>query len=190
MVKVYPKIMPEDEAPEPVKACQRCELYRHGSRVVWGEGNPSAPVVVILDNPGAREDREGREFLCGTRDTLQGAALEAGFTQGMLYVTYLLKCRPKKAYDKAQARSVCIEYLWSQLEDRKPDVLLCLGNVVCQSIFGDPKVEVKNIRGEVHRVRGYKVVASYHPLAVRRRPNLYRAFLADWRAVYDQVNLP
>lgn len=179
-----PTILPEDVS---LESCHQCELHKHGSRVIWGEGNPSAPVFVILDNPGAREDKRGTPFLCGTRETLQRGAYEAGLQPESLYVTYILKCRPRRAYDKPTARSVCIKYLWEQLESMNPDIIMCLGNVACQSFFQDPTVEVKNIRGKVHLVRDYKTVSSYHPLAVRRRPVLYNIFLQDWQLVADQL---
>ncbi len=178
-------ILPEDVR---IESCQQCELHKHGSRVIWGEGNPLAPVFVILDNPGAREDKKGTPFLCGTRETLQRGAYGAGLDSESLYVTYILKCRPRRAYDKPRARSICIKYLWEQLESVKPDIIMCLGNVACQSFFQDPTVEVKNIRSEVHHVGGYKTVASYHPLAVRRRPVLYKYFLQDWELVVAQLS--
>jgi DNA polymerase len=46
--------------------------------MVWGEGNPEAPIIVLLDNPGSRENRENKPFVCGTRQTLQQAAYQAG----------------------------------------------------------------------------------------------------------------
>lgn len=58
-----PKIWQEDPAPETERNCQDCGLYKHGSRVIWGEGNPKAPILVILDNPGAREDRDGNTII-------------------------------------------------------------------------------------------------------------------------------
>lgn len=59
-------ILPEEQAPESAEHCELCELAKQRKRVIWGEGNPKASLVMILDNPGAREDREGNEFLCGT----------------------------------------------------------------------------------------------------------------------------
>jgi uracil-DNA glycosylase family 4 len=185
-----PTILPEDVVPVASKDCRQCELCQHGTRVIWGEGSPGAPVFVILDNPGAREDKDGKQFLCGTRETLQIAAYEAGLETDSLYITYILKCRPRKAYDKETARSVCMGYLWNQLESGNPEIVFCLGNVACQSFFEDPTVEVKKIRNKLHQVRKYKVVASYHPLAVRRRPVLYKYFLQDWKLVSSQLNPP
>ncbi len=188
MKTLLPTILPEDAAPAISQTCRLCELCRHGTRVVWGEGNPAAPVFVVLDNPGAREDKNGQPFLCGTRETLQRAAYEAGLAPDSLYITYILKCRPKRAYDKQTARSICTRHLWGQLESVDPEIVLCLGNVACQSFFEDPAVEVKNMRSEVHLARNHKVVVSYHPLAVRRRPVLYKFFLRDWRLAAQQLD--
>ncbi len=184
-----PAILPEDEIPAACRSCKQCEVGSHGTRVVWGEGNPAAPLFVILDNPGAREDREGVPFLCGTRETMQKAVYEAGIEPGTMYISYLLKCRPRKAYDKIKARATCIKFLWGQLETVNPKVVMCLGDVVCQAFFGYADAAVKKLRGKVHTVRDYRVITSYHPLAVRRRPVLYQYFLEDWRLAADQMKL-
>ena len=182
-----PAILPEQIAPAEGQNCRQCELSTHGSRVVWGEGNPAAPIFVVLDNPGARENKEGQPFLCGARHTLQLAVDEAGLSPDSLYVTYVLKCRPRRTYDKPTARSVCIKHLWGQLALANPDVVVCLGDVACQSFFEDPAASAKKLRGGVHSVRGHRVVVSYHPLAVRRRPALWGYFVQDWRLVAEQL---
>ncbi|NMA55244.1 MAG: uracil-DNA glycosylase [Firmicutes bacterium] len=183
-----PTILPEHSGPPDFSLCRQCELHQHKTRTIWGEGNPGAPVYVILDNPGAREDNEGRPFLCGTRETLQQAAYEAGLGADELYVTYLLKCRPRRAYDKPKARSVCINFLGQQLKQGNPQIIFALGNTVCQSVWDDQKAQVKDLRGQVHLIDGYEVITSYHPLAVRRRPALYKYFLADWQLVVSQLH--
>ena len=180
MDTLLPRILPEDLAPAIIQSCHQCELCQHGTRVIWGEGNPAASVLVILDNPGAREDKNGLPFLCGTRETLQRAAYEAGLDSDALYITYILKCQPKRAYNKQTARSICIEYLWKQLASVNPAIVMCF--------FEDPAVEVKRLRDKVHLVRNYQVITSYHPLAVRRRPVLYKYFLQDWRLAASQLH--
>lgn len=74
-------ILPEEQAPDGIEHCEICELSKQRNRVIWGEGNPKAPLMMILDNPGAREDREGNSFLCGTRETLQYGMREAGIDE-------------------------------------------------------------------------------------------------------------
>lgn len=180
MQSFCPEIWPEDPTPANELNCQHCGLYKQGTRMVWGEGNPKAPIMVILDNPGAREDREGNPLVCGTRQTLQQAVHEVGLEKELIYVTYILKRRPIRKYDKEQTREICMHHhLDGQLQLQNPELILCLGNVAVQSFFQNSEVDVKGLRGSWHHVNGYPTTVAYHPLAVRRRPNLYGLLVED-----------
>ncbi len=176
-----PSAWPEVRAPEEIIHCTKCELHCQRSKVVWGEGNPYASIIAVLDNPGAREDKEGNPFVCGTRITMQQAAFNAGFNKDDLYVTYILKCRPVKRYDKDEARNSCLEYLELQINQQQPRFAICLGNTAVQWFFSDMSAEVKNLRGKVYNIKGIQTVVTYHPLAVRRKPNLMKLFTEDWK---------
>jgi uracil-DNA glycosylase family 4 len=184
-----PFIWPEENPPIDAANCQKCELATQRSRVIWGEGNPHAPIMVILDNPGARENKEGRPFVCGTRETLQLAASQVNLEIEDLYVTYILKCRPIRAYNKHAARTTCLAHLSRQIEVKTPKMAFCLGNVALQSFLKNPEAEVKTFRGTWRTVNGLPTTASYHPLAVRRRPNLLKIFIEDWKFVADHYRL-
>lgn len=175
-----PIIWPEDKAPPEAVDYEQCEVCTPKSRVIWGEGDPEAPVVVILDNPGAREDKEGKEYVCGTRQTLQMAIYQVGLDMNNVYITYLLKCRPLRQYDKKRARAFSKPFLVRQIKKMQPEFIVCLGDVVVQSVFDNSETHVKNLRGSWHMTMGYPTVVSYHPLAVRRRPNLMSRFIEDW----------
>jgi uracil-DNA glycosylase len=176
-------IWSEDPVPSNAEGCTRCELFEQRTRIIWGEGNPKAPIIVILDNPGCREDKEGHEFVCGTRQTLQLAADAVGLQEKDLYVTYLLKCKPVRRYDKETARTTCFGYLEQQLRADHFKIAFCLGDTAAKAFFKDPEMSVKSIRGIWHQVTGIPTYVSYHPLAVRRMPNLYGNFIKDWKAV-------
>lgn len=175
-----PAVWPEQECPAYAADCSKCELCSQRTRMIWGEGNPQAPIIVILDNPGAREDKEGKPFVCGTRETLQYSAYHAGLTMNDIFVTYILKCRPVRRYDKELARSACMDYLYQQIRSQNPEFAFCLGNTSVKWFFGNQEAEVKNLRGTWHNIRGLDTYVSYHPLAVRRRPNLSAQFMLDW----------
>lgn len=176
-----PALWPEEKAPADVADCRKCGLCLQRSRVIWGEGNPTARIAVILDNPGAREDREGNPFVCGARLKLQEAAYETGLGAEDMYVTYILKCRPLRRYDKENARSTCMSYLTQQLDRQKPTLVLCMGNTAVQWYFGDMEAEVKKLRGAWHDIKGSPTAVTYHPLAVKRRPNLMPQYMKDWQ---------
>jgi uracil-DNA glycosylase len=178
------EMFPEEVAPQGLQHCDRCELSKQRTRVIWGEGNPDAPLLMILDNPGAREDKQGNSFLCGTRETLQRGMGEAGLDIGSVYVTYLLKCRPIRAYNKPVAREACMPHLQMQLLKKQPLLLFGFGNVVAEALFPSREdANVKELRGNWHEFQGIPIGFTYHPLAVRRRPNLMKLFVDDLTAL-------
>ncbi|MGG0811304.1 uracil-DNA glycosylase [Paenibacillus alvei] len=180
-------VLPEEQAPEGIEHCELCQLSKQRTRVIWGEGNPKAPLMMILDNPGAREDQQGKPFLCGTRETLQLGMREAGIDVNAVYVTYLLKCRPLRAYNKPVARAACLPHLHLHLLQKQPLVLFGFGNVVAKPYFPDKEsVSVKELRGSWCKFQGTPISFSYHPLAVRRRPNLLRIFVDDLRGLKEK----
>lgn len=173
-------ILPEEQGPPGTQQCERCELSKQRTRVIWGEGNPVARILMILDNPGAREDRQGNTFLCGTRETLQRGMREAGLDTDSVYVTYLLKCRPLRAYNKPAAREACFSHLLMQLREKRPLLMFGFGDVAAAALFPfQENANVKELRGEWHDFQGIPVGFTYHPLAVRRRPNLMNVFVED-----------
>ncbi|MDY0405029.1 uracil-DNA glycosylase [Virgibacillus sp. 179-BFC.A HS] len=183
MTDFCPIILPENPTPKMQQDCHDCGLYRHGTRMIWGESNPHASIMVVLDNPGKREDKNGDAFVCGTRQTLQETVHDVSMDMKDLYITFILKRRPTKAYEKEVTRQICMQHLQQQLVQVHPKLIICLGNVAVQSFFGDPDADVKSLRGSWHDVRGMQTTVAYHPLAVRRRPNLRKYFLEDWELV-------
>ena len=80
-----------------------------------------------------------------------------------------------------------MKHLQEQLLEQKPRLIVCFGNVAVQSFFQDGDLDVKGLRGSWHQVNGYPTTVAYHPLAVRRRPNLYPLLLEDMRLVVTQL---
>lgn len=148
----------------------------HHTPVLWAEGSRRAKVAIVLDNPGARV-REGVAWICPTRETLRAAAHEAGL--GALYVTWLVKFRPRRAYDKPLARALGREEVLRELARLGPRVVVGLGDVVVSTLLEDPEAHVRDLRGREPSLEGLPFITSYHPLAARRRPNLYPILVAD-----------
>ncbi|MFD1363365.1 hypothetical protein [Lentibacillus salinarum] len=42
-----PVVWPEEPTPKHLKSCGECGLIEHGTRMIWGEGNPDAPIMVV-----------------------------------------------------------------------------------------------------------------------------------------------
>ena len=177
---------PEIQPPRDLPSSAFSELEEHGGRVIWGEGNPQAQLMIILDNPGARESKEGVPFVCPTRVVLRKALQEADLATGEVYITYLLKRRPTRAYDRAKAWAAYYPLLERQVRDANPAALVLAGNVVARALL-EPGAEVKSLRGRLLQVFSHPAVVTYHPLAADRRPNLFPFLVKDFELIKEAL---
>ena len=180
-------LWPEAPRPDHEISCDHCELSHQSPLLHWGEGNPCAPVWILLDNPGVRLDKNGQPSVCGTRQTLYQTATASGFHPEDLYLTFVIRRRPLRRYEKEQERALCIKNFWHQIQQDRPTLLLCLGDVALSSFLHRPAQSVKESRQHWWTQEGVTVSASYHPLAVRRRPQLLPLFQKDWRHFYEKA---
>lgn len=173
-----PNPWPELPVPATVSEAALACLSDHGSRTIWAEGSETGRIMIVLDNPGAREDRNGIPFVCGTRRTLRSALMEAGLNDQEVYVTYLLKRRPRRSYDRQQAWKAYLPLLLQQIRDQSPHHLIFMGNTVVQALIG-PEYDVKSLRERSLSYHDIPTIVTYHPLAARRRPQLYPLVVRD-----------
>ena len=114
----------------------KCRLAETRRNFVFGEGNPSADLVVIGEAPGAEEDASGRPFVGRSGQLLDKILLAAGFAREEVYICNILKCRPPGNRNPLQDEiGSCMPWLLGQLQIVKPKVILILGKVAANTIF-------------------------------------------------------
>jgi DNA polymerase len=155
--------------------CTACPLYAQATQTVFGEGPARAPLFLIGEQPGDQEDLAGQPFV-GPAGRILDAALEAAsIRRDDVYVTNAVKhfkweprgerrihVRPNQTEIVA-----CHGWLARELELIEPDVLVALGAVAGQSLFGT-SFRVGKAQGEVLDYNGRPVIATIHPSAVLR----------------------
>ena len=72
-------------------SCQACPLWKDATQTVFGEGPPEAEIMFVGEQPGDREDREGRPFVGPAGLLLDRALAEAGVDRWRVYVTNAVK---------------------------------------------------------------------------------------------------
>jgi uracil-DNA glycosylase family protein len=188
---------------EAALSCTACPLYRNATTTVFGEGPVPSRLMLVGEQPGDREDREGRPFVGPAGRILDDALAEAGIDRGATYVTNAVKhfkWRPSgkvRLHQKPTAGEVgaCRPWLVAEIERVDPRVLVALGATAAQSLFGSG-FRVTKHRGEwlTHSVDGAssdtRLAATIHPSAVLRSDDRDRAFaalVADLRVVADAL---
>jgi uracil-DNA glycosylase family 4 len=168
--------------------CPRCALAKTRSRVVFGEGNPTADVLVVGEAPGQDEDRSGRPFVGKAGKLLDLMLMTAGFERDGVFICNVLKCRPPMNRNPMPEEvEACSPYLLRQVELVKPRVILAFGTFAAQTLLGSD-ISIGKLRGKLHQYHGVPLVPTYHPAAVLRNPGWGRAVWEDLqraRAVLD-----
>src|SRR5918998_766785 len=178
--------------------CRGCRLWTIGTQTVFGEGPATARVLVVGEQPGDSEDREGRPFVGPAGRMLDGALEAAGIDRGDVYVTNAVKHfkwekregTKRRIHKKPSDREVraCFPWLDRELELLRPEVVICLGATAAQALLGKD-FRVTQQRGRaIQTDRVATVFATVHPSSVLRAPpdareTAERDFYADVRKV-------
>ena len=167
-----------------VKTCNRCRL-RSGCRgVVFGEGGPSARLVLCGEGPGADEDLQGRPFVGKAGQLLDRILEVCGFNRfGQVYILNTVKCRPPgNRIPSADERAACRPNLDAQLRIIRPAILVLLGATAMQEIIG-PGSRITRDRGKWLEKDGMVIMPTYHPAALLRNPGLKVDAWKDFKQV-------
>jgi len=161
--------------------CTRCDLYRDATQTVFGEGPVPARLVLIGEQPGDREDREGHPFVGPAGHLLDRALDAAGVDRTTVYVTNAVKhfkwkrgtgkVRLHQKPNREEVRA-CTPWWEAELAAVSPELVVLLGATAAQAVLG-PQVRVTRDRGVVmeHDDRDYATLVTVHPSAVlRTRP--------------------
>ncbi len=174
--------------------CTACPIHEHATQTVFGEGLVRSDVMVVGEQPGDQEDRQGRPFVGPAGGVLDEGLIEAGFDRDQIYVTNVVKHfkwepRGKRRIHQRPNRSeiaACRPWLEAELEVVEPTALVLLGATAAQALLG-PSFRVTRQRGEpVDSDLAPIVMATVHPSSVLRaddREAAMTGFVADLRAV-------
>ena len=165
-------------------SCTQCGLHAHRSTVVFGEGSPTADVVVVGEAPGQEEDRTGRPFVGRAGKLLDLLLASAGFPRPEVYICNVLKCRPPNNRNPLpeEVTPCTTSFLRGQLEAIAPRVLLAVGKFAAQALL-ESQESIGRLRGTVHTYRGTPLVVTYHPAYLLRSPQMTRAAWQDFQLV-------
>ncbi len=164
---------------EAALGCFACGLSRTRTTVVFGDGDPSAQLVVVGEAPGADEDRAGRPFVGRAGKLLDLLLASIGYPRDKVYICNVLKCRPPNNRNPAPDEvELCSPFLHRQIELIGPKAILAVGTFSAQTLLGTAE-PIGRLRGIVHEYRGIPLVPTYHPAALLRNPSWIRPVWGD-----------
>ena len=164
-----------DELREEAASCTRCPLHEHATQTVFGEGSASR-LMLLGEQPGDVEDREGRPFVGPAGRLLRELLDEVSIADEDVYLTNAVKhfkWRPvgnRRIHDRPNAAEIraCGHWLELELAAVAPELVVCLGATAAQALFGR-SARVGALRGRPHPLSpGTRALVTIHPSAVLR----------------------
>ncbi len=182
------------------KLCRRCPLWERATQTVWGDGPTNARLMLVGEQPGDVEDRQGEPFVGPAGRLLREALGEAGVDPREVYLTNAVKhfkwtARGKRRIHERPSHSemmACKLWLDIELARVKPRALVALGATAASSLLGAGVRVTRDRRMKLASTLAPLVAVTVHPSSILRAgsPEARRAaleqFIGDLRWVYQK----
>ncbi len=158
--------------------CQDCELAKHRTKVVPGEGPEKADLLFIGEAPGWHEDQQGRPFVGPAGGFLDQLLASVGLRREEVYIANVIKCRPPQNRDPLPTEiQACRKWLDRQIEIIHPRMVITLGRYSLARYF--PNESISKIHGKARKLGDVIYYPMYHPAAALHQGNLRQIIEAD-----------
>src|SRR3954452_16710527 len=130
---------------EAAQDCRGCDLYRDATQAVMGDGRRDAPLVLLGEQPGDREDRAGEPFVGPAGRVLDDALGDAGIDPEAVFRTNVVKpfrfsgTRGKQRIHKSPSRvhvTACGPWLVAEINLVRPTGVVLLGGTAGKAVHG------------------------------------------------------
>ena len=183
------------------RGCTRCDLYKHATQTVFGEGPLDARIMFVGEQPGDQEDVAGRPFVGPAGQVFDEALEKAGIPRSEVYVTNAVKHfkfeqrGKKRIHSKPNAGEIEACRWWIDQERSlvRPPVTVALGATAARSIL-DKVVTISRVRGSpIALPDGGECWVTVHPSFLLRIPEPDRKreerakFVDDLKRIRDRA---
>lgn len=176
--------------------CRKCELHRHKTHYVFGEGCFEKGILFIGEAPGSNEDKQGRPFVGRAGKILDELLHSIGLERSDVYITNILKCRPPQNRNpRSEEIQACTGYLDQQLDIIQPRVIIPLGSFACQFIFEKfsiPFDTISHAHGKIFRKRTLhgpvSIFPMFHPAVATYNPQKKSILLEDIKLLSELIS--
>lgn len=182
--------------------CQKCELYKTRTNIVFDDGIPNHKLMLIGEAPGYWEDQKGKPFVGKAGQLLDKIFECVGLSrQKNVYICNTIKCRPPENRNPLpEEQKACREYLDAQIKLMNPKILLLCGGISAHAILGNDIGGITRIRGKwfdgkAFGLDGIKIMPIFHPSYLLRNDSREKGSpkwlmwqdIKEIKRVYDEL---
>lgn len=166
------------------KLYQRIKKAYPDKRLVFGDGDKAAPVLLIGEAPGKDEVEAGRPFVGKAGKNLDRFLEEIALSRTDFYVTNVCKFRPTKISAKQTVSNrpptkdeviFAQPFLIEEIGLLAPKVIVTLGNTPLRAVTNE-RATIGDVHGKQIKItlnkKEYALFALYHPASIIYNPSL------------------
>jgi len=164
--------------------CKECGLHKTcKTHMVPGSGSDHPLVLFVGEAPGAEEDETGVVFMGKAGQVLREAINQLGLSDDQYRITNVVRCRPpKNRTPRAREIELCSEFLFEEIKQHPPKVIVLLGNTPLKAVLGENKISEWN--GLAVQRGDFVYAPAFHPSAFNYGN---RDRLEDWYDALEQA---
>jgi DNA polymerase len=162
-----------------------CALKRTATNTVFIDGNPTGPVMIIGEGPGADEDRIGRPFVGRAGQLLDRMLAAIGLDRGSVLITNVVYWRPPGNRTPTAAEiASCLPFVLRHIALVQPKVLVLAGGTAAGALLPQGQ-GITRLRGRWFDLavpgldRPVPTLPMFHPSFLLRTPERKREAWRD-----------
>ncbi|CDF59311.1 uracil-DNA glycosylase [Thermobrachium celere] len=163
------------------------EVFGEDRKIVYGDGNTNADIMLIGEAPGRFEEEQGKPFVGQAGKNLDEFIDILEIKREDLFITNVVKVRPYKINEKTGRKvnrapnkkeiELSLDTLLKEIEIVSPKIIVTLGNTPLKALLGD--VKIGDVHGKLIEYNGRFIYPLYHPASIIYNRSLYDVYIED-----------
>ena len=168
-----------------------CELKKNSKQIVFNDGNPQSPIMIIGEGPGQKEDEMGKPFV-GDAGVLLNKMLKAiNIERPKVYITNVVNYRPpnNRKPEPSEINRYAV-FLREHINIIDPKILILMGGTAMEALFGQT-LKISKERGKwkelIVNKKTYKTILTFHPAYLLRQPDQKKFSWVDLKLIRKKI---
>ena len=169
-----------------------CELKKNSNQIVFNDGDPGSPIMIIGEGPGQKEDEIGKPFV-GDAGILLNRMLEAiNIRRGKIYITNVVNYRPpnNRKPEPSEINRYSV-FLREHINIIDPKILILMGSTAMEALFGQT-LKISKERGKwkelIVNQKTYQTILTFHPAYLLRQPDQKKLSWTDLKIIRKKMD--
>jgi DNA polymerase len=181
-----------DDLHAELAAFDGCALKKTAKNLVFADGNPKAPIMLIGDVPNEDDDRQGKPFMGISGQLLDRMMGCIGLDRTQIYITTIIPWRPPGNRTPTDMEiSACLPFLQRHIELIQPKQIVLLGGVALKAVL-NTKDGITKMRGQWldYTTDGKTIpcLPLVHPSFLLRQPSQKRQSWRDLLCLKQKID--